>query len=52
MTFQDVSEFSRSFGLIFLMIVFGIAVLYALWPSNAKRFRDAGRMPLERDDDR
>jgi cytochrome c oxidase cbb3-type subunit 4 len=49
MSFQEVSEFSRSWGLVFLMIVFGAAVVYAFWPSNRSRFHDAARIPLQRD---
>lgn len=49
MSYQEVSEFSRSWGLVFLMIVFGLAVLYALWPSNKKRFSEAAQIPLQGD---
>lgn len=47
MTFQEVSEFSRSWGLVFLVAIFGLAVIYALWPSNRERFTQAARMPLD-----
>ncbi len=49
MSYQEVSEFSRSWGLVFLMIVFGVAVLYALWPSNGRKFREAAQIPLKGD---
>jgi len=50
-SFQEVSEFSRSWGLVFLMSVFAGGVLYALWPSNRERFGRAARMPLEAEGD-
>lgn len=50
MSYQEVSEFARSWGLVFLMIVFLAGVLYACWPSNRARFQDAARIPL-RDDE-
>lgn len=51
MTFQEVSELSRSWGLVFLVVMFGAAVLYAFWPSNRRRFQEASRVPLEKDGD-
>ena len=47
MTYQDASEFARSWGLVFLMLMFGVAVVYALWPSNRQKFNKAAHMPLD-----
>ncbi|MBN9075991.1 MAG: cbb3-type cytochrome C oxidase subunit 3 [Rhizobiales bacterium 65-79] len=42
--------FSKSWGLLYL-IAFAVAVtLYAFWPSNRERFRDAKKRILEGDD--
>ncbi len=51
MTYQDASEFARSWGLVFLMAMFGLAVLYALWPSNRDTFSRAARLPLDEESD-
>lgn len=47
MTYQVASEFARSWGLVFLMVMFGCAVAYALWPSNKRTFDQAARLPLD-----
>ena len=49
MTFQEVSSFAQSWGLVFLMTMFIVAVGYALWPSNKNKFDDAGNSPLDED---
>lgn len=47
MSYQDVSEFSRSWGLVFLMALFFGAVAYALWPANRSTFSRAAAIPLD-----
>lgn len=47
MSFEDVSVFARSWGLVFLMLMFAIAVVYAVWPANRAKFNAAARMPLD-----
>jgi cytochrome c oxidase cbb3-type subunit IV len=49
MTYQTVSAFAQTYGLAALIIMFAIAVTYALWPGNRKKFEQAARMPLEED---
>ncbi len=51
MSYQDVSEFSRSWGLVFLMALFLGALIYALWPSNRTKFTRAAAMPLDDEED-
>lgn len=48
--YAEVSRFAQTWGLVFLVCVFLGGVIYALWPSNKKRFDRASRMPLEDDD--
>lgn len=50
MSYQVASEFARSWGLVFLMVMFLAAVLYALWPANKARFDHAARLPLDEED--
>jgi|TARA_R110002096_G_scaffold266710_1_gene460314 cytochrome c oxidase cbb3-type subunit IV len=47
MTYQEVSSFSQSWGLVFLVTMFVVAVAYALWPSNKDKFNDAANSPLD-----
>ncbi len=49
MTFQDVSAFARTYGLIYLCLLFVGMLVFALWPGNKKRFDDASKIPLRED---
>ena len=49
MTFQEVSSFSQSWGLVFLVTMFIVAITYALWPSNKEKFDDAANSLLDED---
>lgn len=55
MTYEALSAFAQTWGLLYFIIIFGCAVAYALWPTNARKFRKAAEIPMkekERDDDR
>mgnify|MGYP003982950479 FL=1 len=47
MTYEMVSTFAQTYGLLGLFTMFAVAVAYALWPSNREKFDQAARMPLE-----
>ena len=49
MTYETVSAFSQSWGLVFLVILFIGACAYALWPGNGERFKRAAQLPFEED---
>ena len=49
MTYQDVSQFAQTYGLIYLFLLFIGMVIYAVWPGNKKRFKDASEIPLRED---
>ena len=49
MTYHDFAEFARSWGLVYLLLMFAAAVAYAMWPRNRKKFERAARIPLEED---
>jgi len=49
MTYQTVSAFAQTYGLAALVIMFAVAVTYALWPGNREKFDHAARTPLEED---
>ena len=42
--------FSKSWGLFYLIAFAAAVVLYVFWPSNRKRFDDAKKRILDRDD--
>jgi len=49
MSFQEVSQFAQTYGLVYLMVLFLIVVAYALWPKNKDKFDRAAHIPLEED---
>ncbi|MBP6010594.1 MAG: cbb3-type cytochrome c oxidase subunit 3 [Alphaproteobacteria bacterium] len=49
MSYEEVSTFARSWGTVYLIILFLVACGYALWPRNKATFDAAARMPLEKD---
>lgn len=49
MDYQDVSHFAQTWGLVFLVILFAGALIYALWPKNQEKFDAARQMPLKDD---
>lgn len=50
MSYQSLAHFAQTWGLLYAIILFGLAVLYALWPANKDKFDRAARQPLEDDD--
>lgn len=42
--------FSKSWGLLYLMVFFICVVAYAFWPKNRERFDRAKHSILEKDD--
>ena len=49
MSYQEVSSLSQSWGLVFLVAMFIVAVAYALWPTNKEKFKDAAKSALDED---
>lgn len=49
MDYQTLAKFSETWGMVILLIMFLVAVAYALWPGNKSKFEEAAQMPL-RDD--
>jgi cytochrome c oxidase cbb3-type subunit 4 len=46
MTYEDWSSFAQTWGVVYFVAIFAVAVTYALWPSKAKEFRNAARFPM------
>ena len=49
MTFETTSVFAQTWGLVFLVVMFVIAMAYALRPSARKKFEAAAQIPLKED---
>lgn len=47
LSYQDVSGFAQSWGLVFLVLLFVGAILYAFLPGNRKKFDKASTSLLE-----
>ena len=47
MTYETVSAFAQTYGLVYLFVLFIGVLVYALWPSNRERFERAARMPVQ-----
>ncbi|MFN3609717.1 MAG: cbb3-type cytochrome c oxidase subunit 3 [Hyphomonas sp.] len=45
--YETLSSFAQTWGLGFFVLMFLIAVAYALWPGNRDKFRNAAHQPLE-----
>ena len=48
-TYKALTSFAASWGMAYFIIVFFMAVAYALWPSKRDLFDHAARIPLSED---
>ncbi len=48
-TYQFFAELAQTWGLIYFLVLFIAALIYALWPSRQKQFDEAARLPLRED---
>ncbi|MCB9961405.1 MAG: cbb3-type cytochrome c oxidase subunit 3 [Hyphomonas sp.] len=48
--YETLSRFAQTWGFGFFMLMFAVAVAYALWPSNKSKFQAAARVPLDEGD--
>ena len=46
MTYDEIATFSKSWGLVYLTVMFLVVCAYALWPRNQQKFDRAAQMPL------
>ena len=49
MDYETARVFAATWGLVGLVTMFAVAVIYALWPRNRKRFDAAANIPLKED---
>jgi len=48
-TYLALSQFAQTWGLAYLVAVFLVVLIYALWPSRQQQFDEAARLPLRED---
>ncbi|QXX76510.1 cbb3-type cytochrome c oxidase subunit 3 [Methylovirgula sp. HY1] len=48
-TYESMSSFVATWGLVYFSVIFVIVLVYALRPSNRKKFDKAAHIPLEED---
>ncbi len=46
MTYEALSSFAQTWGLVYFVVLFLGALTYALWPSNSDKFKEAANIPL------
>jgi cytochrome c oxidase cbb3-type subunit 4 len=51
MDYHQAVYFAQTWGLLLGVTLFAAAVVYALWPSSAERFRRAAHTPLDAEED-
>jgi len=49
-TYQAMRTFADSWGLLYMVIIFVVVVIYALWPSRQKQMDDAANIPFKEDE--
>lgn len=52
MTHEAIVQFVGTYGQLYVIAIFAVAALYALWPRNRRKFDRAARIPMDdhRDD--
>jgi len=49
MTYDSLAYFAKTWGLVYLVILFLGVLFYALRPSSRQKFEDAAQIPLKED---
>lgn len=52
MTYEGFSHFAGTWGLVLLVVMFTVALGYAFWPGNKKKFEHAAQLPLDEEEKR
>lgn len=48
--YERLSSFAQTGGLIYFVLMFAAALVYALWPRNREKFNHAAQLPLQEGD--
>lgn len=49
--YETLAQFAQTWGLVLFVVAFGLVLVYALSPRNRKKFEEAGRIPLNEEDE-
>lgn len=49
MEYKSVAEFAQTWGLVYMIVLFAGALIYAFRPSAKKAFEEAAKTPLRED---
>lgn len=49
MTYDNISYIVQTWGLVYFVVIFVAVLVYALWPRNRRKFRDAANIPFKED---
>lgn len=49
MDYETIAAFSKTWGLVYLVVLFAGVLVYALRPSAKKKFQDAAQIPFKED---
>lgn len=49
--YEKLSHLAQTWGLVLFVIAFALVLFYALNPRNKKNFDDAGKIPLNEEDE-
>ncbi len=47
MNYDTVSYLVQTWGLLYFIAMFAVVLVYALWPRNRRKFRDAANIPFK-----
>ncbi len=47
MTHEIVVQLVGTYGQLYIIAIFAVAALYALWPRNREKFERAARIPMD-----
>jgi len=49
MGYDEAVYFAKTWGLVYLVILFVGVLIYAFWPGSKEKFAEAARIPLKED---
>ena len=49
MEYETFAMAARTYGLVYLVVLFAAVLVYVLWPRNRSKFDDAAQIPLRED---
>ena len=47
--YKTLAEFAQTWGIVYFLALFAVAVAYAFWPAKREQFDAAAQVPLRED---